>query len=552
MYAYNLFDQSLIDGRVREFRQQTERYLAGRLSEDQFRPLRLMNGLYFELHAPMLRVAIPYGTLHADQLRMLARIAREYDRGYGHFTTRQNIQFNWPTVEMAPDILDDLSRVQMHAIQSSGNCVRNITTDHLAGIAADEIEDPRPWCELIRQWFTLHPEFSYLPRKFKIAVTGSPRDRAVSLLHDIGLHIVHGENGERGFAVYAGGGMGRTPVIGSLIRDFLPSTDLIGYLEAILRVYNELGRRDNKHKARIKILVRSLGIEAFRDLVEQEWQRVQRDVPPLDDDEFSAILKRFAGPSFDAVVDTGDFAARQLMEPAFARFVEHNTIVHRHAGYRAVYVSLKAPGQVPGDLDAARMDAVADLAQRYSFDEVRTTHTQNLLLPHVAMSDLYAVWKVLDSLQLATPNISRLTDIICCPGLDYCSLANARSIPVAEEIYQRFADIDEVSSVGELRINISGCMNACGHHHVGHIGILGVEKRGEEWYQVTLGGSSSEDAALGERIGPAISRHDIVNAVEQIVHTYLDQRIDADESFIQTYRRIGASKFKERIYGEQA
>ena len=549
MYAYDEFDRHLLTRRVAEFRQQTVRYLEGRLSEDQFRPLRLMNGLYFELHAPMLRVAIPYGTLHADQMRMLARIAREYDRGYGHFTTRQNIQFNWPAVEMTPDILEDLSKVQMHAMQTSGNCVRNITTDHLAGLAADEIEDPRPWCEVIRQWFTLHPEFLFLPRKFKIAVTGAPVDRAATLLHDIGVQIVEGDNGKRGFRILAGGGLGRTPVIGQVIRDFLPREELLAYLDAILRVYNQLGRRDNKHKARIKILVRETGIERFRDMVENEWRHVRETVPALDDAEFEVIRTQFAGPAFEPVVDTADFTARRLMDPRFERWVERNTVEHRHAGYRAVFVSLKAPAQAPGDLDAERMDAVASLADRYSLSEIRTTHTQNLLLPHVRVDELYELFNELATLALATPNVGELTDMICCPGLDYCSLANAHSIPVAEEINARFAAIDAVHDVGELRINISGCMNACGHHHVGHIGILGVEKRGTEWYQLTLGGNSGEHAALGERLGPAVSRDAVADTVVTLIQTYLDLRTDEDETFLLTYRRVGIAPFKERVYG---
>ncbi len=551
MYAYDEFDQQILARRVDEFGQQTARYLDGRLSEDQFRPLRLMNGLYFELHAPMLRVAIPYGTLHAEQLRMLARIARQYDRGYGHFTTRQNIQFNWPAVEMAPDILRDLAAVQMHAMQTSGNCVRNITTDHLAGIAADEVEDPRPWCELIRQWFTLHPEFLFLPRKFKIAVTGAPVDRAATALHDIGLHLVRDDAGETGFRVIVGGGLGRTPVIGQVVREFLPARELIAYLDAILRVYNQLGRRDNKYKARIKILLRETGLAAFQARVEAEWRKVREQVPALDVDELDRLRARFTGPTFEAVVDTGDVAARALLDPRFEAWRRRNTAAHRHAGYRAVYLSLKAPGQAPGDLDADRMDEVAALADAYSFSEIRTTHTQNLLLPHVRVDALYRVWQALDRLGLATPNIGAVTDMICCPGLDYCSLANAHSIPVAEEINQRFADIERVHDIGDLRINISGCMNACGHHHVGHIGILGVEKRGEEWYQLTLGGVSGENAALGERLGPAVARDAIADAVVTIVDVYLEQRLDADESFLQTCRRIGTTPFKERVYGQR-
>ncbi|KAA3625405.1 MAG: nitrite/sulfite reductase [Proteobacteria bacterium] len=550
MYAYQISDQSILTRRVSEFRQQTQRYLDGRLSEEQFRPLRLMNGLYFQLHAPMLRVAIPYGTLDATQMRMLARVAREYDRGYGHFTTRQNIQFNWPSVEVAPDILADLSRANMHAMQTSGNCVRNITTDHLAGVAVDEIEDPRPWCEMLRQWFTLHPEFLFLPRKFKMAISGASNDRAATRFHDIGLEIVDSPAGERGFRVLAGGGLGRAPVVASVVKEFLPRRHVVGFLEAIMRVYNEMGRRDNKHKARIKILVRELGIDTFRELVESEWKRVMSRVPPLDDAGIEALRDRFTTPEFAPATNADDFRARRLLDPRFARWLGNNTAEHRHAGYRAAYVSLKTHGQAPGDLDARRMEAVAELAERYSSSEIRVTHTQNLLFPHVRVEMLYDLWRELEVLHLAAAAVSRATDVICCPGLDYCSLANARSIPVAEEIQSRLAKLDEEFDIGDLRINISGCMNACGHHHVGHIGILGVEKRGKEWYQITLGGSSSADAAIGERVGPALPRNAVADAVSRIVQVYIENRVDEDENFLQTWRRLGAGLFKERIYGQ--
>lgn len=548
MYAYDESDRSIVTRRVAEFRQQTARYLDGRLDDERFRPLRLMNGLYFELHAPMLRVAVPYGTLSSAQMRMLARIARTYDRGYGHFTTRQNIQFNWPSVEAVPDILEELSRVDMHAMQTSGNCVRNITTDHLAGVAADEIEDPRPWCELLRQWFTLHPEFLFLPRKFKIAVSGARNDRAATRVHDVGLEIVEGESGERGFRVMAGGGLGRTPMIAETVREFVPRTEMPGYLEAILRVYNEYGRRDNKHRARLKILVRQIGIERFRERVEDQWRRLKGTVPAVDDGEIDALRQRFRAPLFQSAVDVAGYQTQLLLDHRFARFVRHNTAAHRHAGYRAVYVSLKSPGQTPGNLDAARMDALADLAETYSFGEIRATHTQNLLLPHVRVCDLPALWTRLCELDLATPNIAMASDMICCPGRDYCSLANARTIPVAREIAARLEGLDEVLDVGRLRLNISGCMNACGHHHVGHIGILGVEKRGGEWYQITLGGSPTSAAALGERLGPALPREAIASAVERIVRAYVDHRIERGETFLQTYRRLGPGVFKECVY----
>ena len=546
MYQYDEHDQRLIEERVAEFRQQTQRFLAGDLNDDQFRSLRLMNGLYVELHAPMLRVAIPYGELSARQLRKLAHIARTYDRGYGHFTTRQNIQFNWPRLEQAPEILAQLSVVQMHAIQSSGNCIRNTTTDHLAGLAPDEIEDPRPYCEIIRQWSTLHPEFSFLPRKFKIAVTGSTRDRAASQVHEIGLHLVRNDSGEVGFQVYVGGGQGRTPVIGQVLRDYLPKADLLTYFESILRVYNLLGRRDNIYKARIKILVRTLGIERFRELVEAEWRQLRRTSLALHPREIEQMTEHFRDPPFVRGLEHSVDSELSL-NSAFRHWLRQNTVAHKQPGYRAVYLSLKAPDQAPGDITADQLDRVADLAERYSFGEARTTHTQNLLLPHVLEADLFDLWRQLGTAGLDTPNIGTLTDIICCPGLDYCSLANATAIPIALEINQRFDDLDRLYRLGDIQIKISGCMNACGHHHVAHIGVLGVDKKGEEWYQITLGGSATEDARLGERLGPALARNRITDAIQRVVETYVALRRD-HESFLNTLERVGLEPFKQSAY----
>ncbi len=549
MYLYDAHDQRLIDERVVQFRDQTRRYLDGKLGEEQFKPLRLLNGLYVERNAPMLRIAIPYGVLSSAQMRMLARITRVYDRGYGHFTTRQNLQINWPAIERVPDILADLASVQMHAIQTSGNCVRNITTDHLAGIAPDEVADPRPYCELMRQWSTLHPEFSFLPRKFKIAVTGARSDRAASEVHDIGLHLVRDTHGAIGFEVLVGGGLGRTPVIGRIIRDFLPERHLLSYLEAILRVYNLLGRRDNKHKARIKILLRDTGLEKFQALVEGEWAEILAHDPglALGADEIAAMAASFRVPAFETRADAQSL--RHILDgnARLARWVEQNTTAHKHPGYRAVYVSLKAPGRAPGDASAGEMEAIAHLAERHSAGEIRTTHTQNLLLPHVALADLPALWKRLEKLRLASANIGTVQDLICCPGLEFCSLANASSIPIAMAISERFDDLDHLYDLGDIQIKISGCMNACGHHHVGHIGILGVEKRGEEWYQVTLGGSAGKQARLGTRLGPALSKDQIVDAVERIVETFVAHRLDG-EPFLATLARIGIDPFKEQVY----
>ncbi len=547
MYRYDEHDQRLIEERVTEFSHQTRRFLDGTLTEDQFRSLRLMNGLYVERFAPMLRVAIPYGELSSRQLHKLAHVARTYDRDYGHFTTRQNIQFNWPELEKAPEILEQLAEVQMHAIQSSGNCIRNTTTDHLAGIVADEIEDPRPYCEIIRQWSTLHPEFSFLPRKFKIAVTGSARDRAASQVHDIGLHLVKNEVGEIGFQVYVGGGQGRTPVIGVVIRDFLPKADLLTYFEAILRVFNMLGRRDNIYKARIKILVRSLGIRRFRKMVNEEWQHIRETSLQLHQREIDRMVEHFRDPPLveGLAASTGDLEL--IRNPQFQRWLTQNTVRHKQPGYRAVYLSLKAPEQAPGDITAEQLDAAADLAERYSFGEARTTHTQNLLLPHVLEADLFDLWKATQKFALDTPNIGTVTDIICCPGLDFCSLANATAIPIALEINQRFADLDSLYDIGDVQIKISGCMNACGHHHVAHIGVLGVDKKGEEWYQLTLGGSANEDARLGQRLGPSFAKKDVTDAIQRIVETYVALR-RTGESFLEALDRLGLEPFKQGAY----
>jgi sulfite reductase (NADPH) hemoprotein beta-component len=549
MYIYDQYDQTLVNERVAQFRGQTRRFLAGELTEDEFRPLRLMNGLYIQRHAPMLRISIPYGLLASRQLRMLASVARRYDKGYGHFTTRQNMQLNWPRLEDVPDILADLATVQMHAIQTSGNCIRNITSDHLAGIAADEIEDPRPYCEIIRQWATFHPEFSYLPRKFKIAVSGSADDRAVIKVHDIGLQLVRNEAGEIGFEVYAGGGLGRTPIIGELIRPFVHRRELLPYLEAILRIYNLQGRRDNIHKARIKILVKALGAAEFARQVEREFEQV-KDHPDLllDDDQVARMQQFFAPPAYEATAADDDHLRRLEQDPSFARWHQHNTVAHKQPGYRAVFLSLKTPGVAPGDITSDQMDAVADLADRYNFGEIRVLHTQNLLFADIRQGDLYALWQALKELKLATPTIGTLADMIACPGLDFCSLANASSISVAEQIHDRFDDLDYVYDLGELRINMSGCMNACGHHHLGHIGILGVDKKGEEFYQLTLGGTGGNQAALGDRLGPAVAKHEVADTIARILEAYVGLRDDG-ERFLDTVRRVGVVPFRESVYG---
>ncbi|WP_282610578.1 nitrite/sulfite reductase [Pelagibius sp. Alg239-R121] len=548
MYRYDEFDHTLVSERVHQFRDQVERRLAGELTEDQFKPLRLMNGLYLQLHAYMLRVAVPYGTLSSTQMRKLAFVARRYDKGYGHFTTRQNIQFNWPKLEETPDILAELAEVEMHAIQTSGNCIRNTTSDQFAGAAADEIEDPRVYCEIIRQWSTLHPEFTFLPRKFKIAVTGADHDRAAVRVHDIGLQMCRNEAGEVGFEVIVGGGLGRTPVIGQTIREFLPKQHLLSYLEAILRVYNQLGRRDNLYKARIKILVRSEGIESFSRMVEEEWSHIKDSALQLPLDEIARIENYFAAPRYEHLDDNvREFEVKRFEDREFASWVRTNVTAHKQPGYAVATISLKPVGKPPGDASAWQMDAVADLAESYSFSEIRVTHEQNLVLAHVKKADLYALWLGLRDLELATPNAGLLSDMIACPGLDYCNLANARSIPVAQRISERFSDLERQHDIGALKIKISGCINACGHHHVGHIGLLGVDKKGEEFYQITLGGSADENTAIGKIVGPAFSYDDVVGAVEDIVDTYLEYRTDGEE-FNDTYRRVGLAPFKEKLY----
>jgi sulfite reductase (NADPH) hemoprotein beta-component len=549
MYRYDDFDAAFVAERVAQFKNQVARRLAGELTEDQFRPLRLMNGVYLQLHAYMLRVAIPYGTLAPRQLRKLGVIARRYDKGYGHFTTRQNIQFNWPALADCPAILDELASVEMHAIQTSGNCIRNVTSDQFAGAAADEIEDPRPYCELLRQWSSLHPEFSFLPRKFKIAVAGAPRDRAAVKVHDIGYQIVRNDAGEIGFAAYVGGGLGRSPFIAHKIRDFVPKAELLNYTAAILRVYNLEGRRDNKYKARIKILVHEKGAEAMRAAVEAEFA-CGRDPDLVLTPQ---ILERFKGyfalPDLPArPVPAQNFEARRAQDADFAQFVAQNVVAHKVAGYGVVSISLKPIGGIPGDVTAEQMDALADLAETYGHDEIRVAHEQNLVLPHVALDDLPALYDRLKAVNLATPNIGLVTDIISCPGLDYCALATARSIPIAQRISERFGHTGRAAEIGPLNINISGCINACGHHHIGHIGILGLDKKGVESYQITLGGSADESCTLGDVLGPGFSSESIVDAVEAIVMTYLKIRNSRAEDFLSTYRRVGAAPFKEALY----
>ena len=550
MYLYDEIDQRLVDERVSQFRDQTRRFLAGELSEDDFRPLRLQNGLYIQRFAPMLRVAIPYGLLASRQLRALAYIARKWDRGYGHFSTRQNIQFNWPKLEDVPDILAKLATVQMHAIQTSGNCIRNTTTDHFAGTAPDEIVDPLVWCEIIRQWSTFHPEFAYLPRKFKIAVSGSAADRAATQVHDIGLQARRDAAGNVGFRVLAGGGLGRTPLIGAEMREFLPWQHLLTYVEAILRVYNRYGRRDNKYRARIKILVKELTPEVFRAQVEEEWQHLQGGPSTLTTDEVQRIEQRFTRPvyrKYDA--PSPGYVLAIARDKAFSNWVKRNVQPHKVAGHAAVTLSLKKTGVAPGDATADQMDAVADLADRYSFSELRVSHEQNLILADVRQADLYDVWKEAKALGLATPNIGLLTNIIACPGGDFCSLANAKSIPVAEAIQRRFDDLDYLHDIGELDLNISGCMNSCGHHHNGHIGILGVDKQGAEYYQISIGGAQGNDAALGKVIGPSVSQAEVPAVIKWLIELYLERRESEAELFVDVVRRIGVEPFKEYVYG---
>jgi len=551
MYRYDDRDRTIIGERVAQFRSQTERYLAGELSEEQFLPLRLQNGLYIQRLAPMLRIAVPYGLLNSTQIRRLARISRDYDKGYAHFTTRQNLQFNWPLLEDVPDILAELAEVEMHAVQTSGNCIRNTTSDPYAGVARDELVDPRPYCELIRQWSTFHPEFAFLPRKFKIAVNGATTDRAAIRVHDIGVQIVE-RDGEIGYQVYVGGGQGRTPVIAELIRDFLPERDLLSYLEAIVRIYNQLGRRDNKYKARIKILVKAMGTEAFARLVEAEWEQIKDGAEQLTPEALAWAKSFFPDPSyetFDGAASDTALAQQAAADKAFARWLERNTFRHRVPGYRAVKLSTKPTGVPPGDVTDRQLEAIADLADTYSFGEARVTHDQNAVLADVQQDKLYEFWQAARKHGFATPNIGTLTDMICCPGGDYCSLANAKSIPVAEAIQRRFDDMDYLYDLGDLNLNISGCMNACGHHHVGHIGILGVDKKGQEFYQIQLGGSSSEHASLAKVLGPSFSRAEVTDVIGKILDIYVEQR-RPDELFIDTYNRIGLQPFKESVYAK--
>lgn len=555
MYRYDEFDHAFVRDRVAQFRDQVARRLSGELTEEQFKPLRLMNGVYLQLHAYMLRIAIPYGTLSGRQMRKLAYIARTYDKGYGHFTTRQNLQFNWPRLEDLPDILAELAEVEMHAIQTSGNCIRNVTTDHFAGAAADEVDDPRPWAEIIRQWSSLHPEFSFLPRKFKVAVTGAARDRAAIRVHDIGLELRRGPGGGLGFRVFVGGGQGRTPMLAKEIRDFVPEQELLAYLEAIMRVYNRYGRRDNKYKARVKILVHERGLEEIREQVEAEFAELRGGALDVPIEAREAISAYFAPPSFEDLPRTSRILEEaRLRDRDLALWVARNSHPHKQPGYVSVTISLKPIGGVPGDATADQMDKVAELAERFSFDEIRVSHEQNLILPHVRKDDLPALHAELKAVGLATPNAGFITDIIACPGLDYCALANARSIPVAQRLSERFADTRRQSEIGDLAIKISGCINACGHHHVGHIGILGVDRKGEEFYQITLGGApggenGGEDAAIGEIVGKGFSTDEVVDAVETIVDTYLKLRETPQESFLAAYRRLGKKPFQEALYG---
>lgn len=554
MYKYDHYDQQIVDERVAQYRDQTQRFLAGDISEEEFLPLRLQNGLYVQRLAPMLRIAVPYGLLSSRQLRKLAHISRQYDKGYVHFTTRQNIQLNWPQLEEVPDILAELASVEMHAIQTSGNCIRNTTTDQYAGVAVDEIEDPRPWCEIIRQWSTVHPEFAFLPRKFKIALCGSEQDRAAFLLHDIGIQLVTNDQGETGFQVFVGGGLGRTPVIASLIREFLPKQHLLTYLDAILRVYNRYGNRDNKYKARIKILVKAWTAEVFAERVEAEWAHLKDGPATLTEHEINRVKAFFTLPNYQSI--DSDKANSKLQQTAaenkaFSRWLDRNTQLQKQTGYRSVSLSLKPAGVAPGDVTDRQLEIIADLADRFSFGELRSTHNQNIVLTDVLVTDLYELWSKAKDAGLATPNIGTINDMICCPGGDYCSLANAKSIPVAEAIQRKFDDLDYVYDLGDLELNISGCMNACGHHHIGHIGILGVDKKGEEWYQIQIGGSASKNAALAKVLGPSLSRDAVTDSIEKLLDVYVENR-QHEETFLATYQRIGIDKFKERVYGATA
>ncbi|OUR82071.1 sulfite reductase [Cycloclasticus sp. 46_120_T64] len=545
MYSYNEFDQTLVNERVEQFRDQTKRYLSGGLTEEQFRPLRLMNGLYIQTHAPMLRINIPYGLLSSKQLRMLATVSREYDKDYVHFTTRQNVQYNWPALERVPDILADLASVEMHGIQSSGSCIRNITSDPLAGVCADEVEDPRPYCEIIRQWSTLHPEFSYLPRKFKIAISGSPKDRAITQMHDIGLHMKKDNDGCIGFEVLVGGGLGRTPVIGKTIAEFIAEADILSYLDAILRVYNRYGRRDNKYKARIKILVRETGLDTFSAQVDAEWKDSKGGELTLDNEAIQQVKDFFTPPNYSSA-DDAQLNTDLANSGAFRQWFKQNTREHKQTGYRVVSLSLKSPHRAPGDVTYDQLNSIADLADQYNFGEIRTTHDQNLVFADIKTAELFSLWQQLEQHQLATANIGTITDMICCPGLDFCSLANASSIDIAQGITEKFTD--RAIDMGSIKLKMSGCMNGCGHHSIGEIGILGVDKKGEQWYQFTLGGSDSNECKLGERLGRAIAKADVVKTVDDIVNVYKQHRT-GDEKFASTLERIGIQPFKDKVYG---
>ncbi len=551
MYKYDSYDQRIVDERVTQFKDQTERYLAGELSEGEFLPLRLQNGLYVQRYAPMLRVAVPYGLMSSIQLRKMAHIARTYDKGYAHITTRTNVQFNWPELPQVPDILAELASVQMHAIQTSGNCIRNTTTDQFAGVVPDELVDPRPYCEIIRQWSTFHPEFAFLPRKFKIAVNSHTKDdRAATLLHDIGIKIVHNDAGELGFQVYVGGGLGRTPIIASLVKEFLAEKDLLTYLDAVLRVYNLNGRRDNKYKARIKILVKALGVEAFAKLVDDEWQHLKDGPGTLTSEELERIKGHFTLANYDTLANNEASFSKQLAEnKAFSNWYNRNVSEHKIPGYAIVTLTLKKLGTPPGDITDKQLDIAADLADRFSFSEIRSTHEQNLVLADVKQNELFGLWQEAKQAGFATPNLGLLTDMICCPGGDFCALANAKSIPVAEDLQERFDNLDYLHDLGEIDLNISGCMNACGHHHIGHIGILGVDKKGAEFYQISLGGHSGPGASIGKILGPSFARDKVTGVIEKILSVYVEQRVEG-ERFIDTYRRVGQTPFKERAYAK--
>ena len=549
MYVYESYDQAIVDQRVAQFREQTDRFLNGELAPEEFLPLRLQNGLYIQRHAPMLRIAVPYGLMNSTQLRRIADITRKYDKGYAHITTRQNIQLNWPALEDVPDILAELAEVQMHAIQTSGNCIRNTTTDQFAGVMADEVEDPRPWCEIIRQWSTLHPEFAFLPRKFKIAVNASPSaDRAAIRFHDIGLQVIQNAAGETGFQVFVGGGLGRTPIVGQEINPFLPAKDLLSYLDAIIRVYNVKGRRDNKYKARIKILVKAMGIDAFREQVEAQWAFTKEGAEQLTQAEIERVKAYFVDPAYEPLSDASELLAQQrFASVAFDKWLNRNVQAHKKPGYAAVTISLKKPGRAPGDATAEQLEIVADLADHYSFGELRNSHEQNIILADVRQDHLHELWQQLTEIGFAEPTVGTLTDVICCPGGDYCALANAKSIPIAEAVQVKFDNLDYLYDLGDIDLNISGCMNACGHHHIGNIGILGVDKKGEEFYQVSLGGDSGVNGRVGKILGPSFKAEEIANVLEKVINTYVDLRGDG-EPFIDAVHRLGLEPFKERVY----